>query len=65
MKVHELIAKLQQLPQDADVMTKKTDVVGNIGNVYSVQESTYGFFGASVPCVILTDEFLDEEDEDE
>ena len=54
--VKELINILSKYPDDCIVMTKKTDL-GNVGYVHSVRKDTYGFFGADVPCVLLTDEF--------
>ena len=56
MKVKELIAKLKSFDPNAEVMTKKTEIFGNIGEVNSCQMSSYSFFGAVVPCVLLTDE---------
>jgi len=31
--------------------------MGNIGEVNSVRNDSYGFFGKSIPCVLLTDEY--------
>lgn len=45
---------------DVDVMTKKTEILGNIGEVNSVRKDSYGFFGADIPCVLLTDEYAEE-----
>jgi len=56
MKVKELKEILNNFPDDFEVMTKKTEIFGNVGYVFSVKESTYGFFGTAVPCVLLTDE---------
>ena len=61
MKVHELIAKLQQLPQDAEVVTKKTEIFGTVGEVNDVQKSTCSNFGVVSDCVILTDKYPDED----
>lgn len=63
MIVKELIEELQKYPEDMEVMTKKTDFCGNIGYVFNVKQDSYGFFGADIPCVLLTDE-SDEEDEE-
>lgn len=62
MKTKELIEILKTCDPDADVMTKKTELFGNVGEVNSVQSSTYGFFGKSIPCVLLSDEYEDCED---
>ena len=56
MTVKELIEKLECFDPDTEVMTKKTELSGNIGEVNSVRRDSYGFFGAAVPCVLLTDE---------
>lgn len=47
-----------------EVMTKKTEIFGNIGCVFSIRKDSYGFFGHDIPCVLLTDEG-DAESEDE
>ena len=56
MTVKELIERLSKYDGDLEVLTKKTDIFGNCGNVFSVKESTYGFFGHSCKCVIISDE---------
>jgi hypothetical protein len=40
-----------------EVMTKKTEIFGNVAYVNSVKEDSYGFFGKDIPCLLLTDEF--------
>ena len=65
MKVKELIAQLKSFDPNAEVMTKKTEIFGNIGEVNSCQMSSYGFFGTAVPCVLLTDEMDGERRESE
>lgn len=57
MKVGELKEILNHYSDDIEVLTKKTELVGNVACVNSVRKSTYGFFGVDVPCVLLTDEF--------
>lgn len=56
MKVKELKEILNNFPDDFEVMTKKTEIFGNVGYIFNAKESTYGFFGVAVPCVLLTDE---------
>lgn len=56
MKVKELREALSKFPDDMEVMTKKTEFLGNVGNVFSVRQDSYGFFGVDIPCVLLTDE---------
>ena len=62
MKVKELIEKLKGCDPDVDVMTKKTELMGNIGEVNSIKNDSYGFFGLSIQCVLLTDEYENEEE---
>lgn len=57
MTVKELRDILKDFDDDIDVMTKKTEILGNIGDINSVRKDSYGFFGTDVPCVLLTDEF--------
>lgn len=59
MTVKELKNELEKYDDDIDVMTKKTEILGNIGEINSVRKDSYGFFGADVPCVLLTDEFVE------
>lgn len=63
MKVKELREALSKFPDDMEVMTKKTEILGNIGHVFNVRQDSYGFFGADIPCVLLTDEDDEEEEE--
>lgn len=63
MTVKELRDILKDFEDDVDVMTKKTEILGNIGEINSVRKDSYGFFGADVPCVLLTDEFEPQEGE--
>lgn len=64
MSVKELREILKDFDDDVEVMTKKTEILGNIGYVNSVRKDSYGFFGTDVPCVLLTDEFEPQESED-
>ena len=66
MTVKELRDALKGFDDDMEVMTKKTEFSGNIGNVNSVRRDSYGFFGvfgADIPCVLLTDEYEAESEE--
>ena len=60
MKVKELIAQLQGFDPNAEVMTKKTEIFGNIGEVNRCRSDSYSFFGKAIPCVLLTDEYEEE-----
>lgn len=62
MKVSEVIEELSKYPGDLEVLTKKTDFCGNVGNVFSIRQDSYGFFGSDIPCVLITDEITDEEE---
>lgn len=63
MTVKELRKALNDYPDDMEVMTRKTEVFGNIAYVNSVRTDSYGFFGVDMPCVLLTDEFRAESEE--
>lgn len=56
MTVKELIQQLQKCPEDLEVFTKKTELMGTIGVSSNVYVDTYGFLGADVACVIISDE---------
>lgn len=62
MTVKELIVKLNACDPNADVMTQKTELFGNVGYVNTIRNDSYGFFGTAVPCVLLTDEYEDHEE---
>ena len=64
MTVKDLRKALNDYPDDMEVLTKKTELLGNVAYVNSVKEDSYGFFGKDVPCVLLTDEFEPQESED-
>jgi hypothetical protein len=61
MTVGELKEALNQFDDNLEVFTKKTDFVGNIGYIFNVKQDTYGFFGESLPCILLTDQIEDED----
>lgn len=61
MTVKELIEKLKEFPDNMEVMTKKTELLGNVGYVFSVYQDSYGFFGVDIPCVLISDESSGEE----
>ena len=62
MTVKELIEKLEGFNPNTEVMTKKAEIFGNIGEVHSVRNDSYAFFGSTIPCVLLSDEFEASED---
>lgn len=61
MTVKELRDALKGFDDDMEVLTKKTEILGNVAYVNSVKKDTYGFFGADIPCVLLTDEVEEKE----
>ena len=64
MTVAELKEVLNKYPGDMEVMTKKTEIFGNVGCVNSIRQDSYGFFGDDIPCVLLSDEFEESEDKE-
>ncbi len=56
MIVKDLREALSNYPDDMEVLTKKTELFGNVGYVNSIKEDSYSFFGTDIPCVLLTDE---------
>ena len=63
MKVKDLREALSNYADDMEVLTKKTELLGNVAYVNGVKEDSYSFFGTEVPCVLLTDEFELQESE--
>jgi len=61
MTVKDLRKALNDYPDYMEVLTKKTELFGNVAYVNSVKEDSYVFFGIDVPCVLLTDEFEPQE----
>ena len=62
MTVKQLKEALDAFEDDIEIMTKKTEILGNVGCVNSVKKDSYGFFGMDVPCVLLTDEYAESEE---
>lgn len=65
MTVKELRDILEEFDDDVEVMTKKTEILGNVAYVNSVKKDSYGLLGADIPCVLLTDEFKAESEDNE
>ena len=61
MTVGELKETLNKYPEDMEVMTKKTEIFGNVAYVHSIRQDSYGSFGIDIPCVLLSDEFEESE----
>jgi hypothetical protein len=63
MNVRELKKKLEKYPDDYEVFYNLRGIfLGNVGEIWAVKESTYGFFGESLPCILLENDLLDEEE---
>lgn len=55
MTVKVLKEILSQYSDELEVMTKKNNIYGNIGEIYNINESSYSFLGEEIPCIILED----------
>jgi hypothetical protein len=61
MNAGELKKKLEKYPDDYEVFYNLRGIfLGNVGEIWAVKESTYGFFGESLPCILLENDLLDE-----
>ena len=57
MTVKELRKKLKSQKGDKEVLFKFAVMpTGNCDHVAKVRKTTYGFFGQSIPCIMLTNE---------
>lgn len=65
MTVGELKEALKQYDDNLEVFTKKTEILGTIGYIFSAKQDTYGFFGADLPCILLTDQVEIREEEND
>lgn len=65
MTVKDLRKALNDYPDDMEVLTKKIEILGTVGFVNSVKQDTYGFLGADLPCILLTDEYTESEDKEQ
>lgn len=59
--VKELKDKLSNYRDDYVVMIKETEIMDNVAYINSVREDSFIFLGAVIPCVLLTDEFENED----
>lgn len=60
MTVGELKEALNQYDDNLEVFTKKTELLGTIGYIYTAKKDTYRFFGEDLPCILLTDQIEDD-----
>lgn len=65
MTVGELKEELKKYDDNLEVFTKKTEILGNIGYIFSIKKDTYAFFGTDLPCVLLTDQATMEGDKND
>ncbi len=61
MTVNELCEILKGFDGDLEILTKKKEILGNVGYVNSVRKDSFLFLGAPCPCVLLTDEDAESE----
>lgn len=54
LNVKRLKELLNKFDDDVEIMIRNSNnPCGNIAELYQVEKSSYGFFGASIPCIIL------------
>lgn len=53
MKVKELIEKLQKADPELKIYFYAGHITGNIKSADYIENSTYGFFGEAIPCLII------------
>ena len=63
MTVAELIHDLEKYDKTLEVYTKKNEILGTVGEVWSTKVDTAARFGVDFPCILITDEYS-EVDED-
>ena len=57
MKVKRLKELLNKVDDNQEVfIANSMNICGNISELDQIEETTYGFFGSDVPCIILTSE---------
>lgn len=61
MKISELKEQIKDIPDDTEVFIRcHVNPTGNIVEAGKADKSTYGFFGESIPCIII-EPYEDEE----
>lgn len=65
MTVKQLKDALEKFGDDVEVMTKKTELVGNVAFVNSVRRDLFAMFDVEMECVLLTDELQMESEDKE
>lgn len=53
MTVRQLINRLKKHDPKKEVFLRTPTPTGNIAELERVEDSTYGFFGKDIPCIIL------------
>lgn len=62
MNVKDLKAQIAELPDEMEVLFRRiAPITGNVEYAGRAVRSEYGFFGKSIPCVII--ESMSDEDE--
>jgi hypothetical protein len=60
MTVKRLKELLKDLPDDLEIYIRNScNICGNISDLDQVEKSYYGFFGTSMPCIILNTQHID------
>lgn len=62
MTVKELRDALKDFDDELEVLTKKTEILGNVGYVDCIRKDRYFIGGGLLPCVLLTDEIAESEE---
>ncbi len=66
MRVKDLKEALSEFSDDTEVfIANSVNICGNISPLCEAREDVYGFFGTSVPCIILGSEVNTEFDEED
>lgn len=66
MKIGRLKEILSNLDDDLEIFIRNSvNICGNIGELYQIEKSTYGFMGDSVDCIILNTYYSKNLEEDD
>lgn len=66
MKIGRLKEILSNLDDDLEIYIRNSvNICGNIGELYQIEKSTYGFMGYSIPCIVLNTYYSKNLEEDE
>ena len=62
MTVAELIHDLEKYDKTLEVYTKKNEIFGTVGEVWSTKVDMVTRFGFDYPCILITDEYSEVEE---